>query len=660
MKSLDFWIESAEKVETIAEEKRLKESLDDPNFFRKPEFWRDGNPLAYRDFVHRRLKLEPSDGQLEEAEKITGTDSYEWDRTFQKFAFAIGQGGGKNTYIIGPITVYLAYKILNMKNPTAYFGRFIKMDEIGTKYEISNSSLVNAKQAESVHFETVKRYIENCKDDEGNNWFEQYTDMDLRRGVGDIRKKEISLTAGQTEVVMHSFDSTPGAPEGLHLVLGIIDEPSRADTQASFKNAEALWNMIVGNVSTRFSTSIGKAVAFSYLNNSEWDLTYALLEQAQEEERLCQATGTPRTFYYCNRSSFEMNPNQKRDSPEMITAYRNNPQDAAARYEGIKGKAREGFYQPHPEKIAECFYYSRNATVEYECYVSTRAVEDKEHHEILEKRFSAVNIQAIQGDGKIRGWALDPAEKFDAFILKGGYIEDMDPMKDEIFIKNTAEMITINKRPILDICIAWQPQQGLPIDHVNVGEVLGLLLDKFPNSYFVVSDKWNSVKLGQEVTEKGILFEALAFGNAEQMRFYTKLRWMIHNNIPLVWYNEHTLTRRGITKYAGEWNRIEHESLIRINNNKVDHPPNSGSKDFADVDAILAVKLTELEVSASEGGVEDRVQLLMSRALIERQECRNLGIHNKEDQVKRLAEKLYLSLGDAEALLVRINQEYQF
>ena len=39
----------------------------------------------------------------------------------------------------------------------------------------------------------------------------------------------------------------------------------------------------------------------------------------------------------------------------------------------------------------------------------------------------------------------------------------MDEMKDELFIDGKQEAIVINKRPVIDIVIVWQPQENHPV-----------------------------------------------------------------------------------------------------------------------------------------------------------------------------------------------------
>ncbi len=105
------------------------------------------------------------------------------------------------------------------------------------------------------------------------------------------------------------------------------------------------------------------------------------------------------------------------------------------------------------------------------------------------------------------------------------------------------------------------------------------------------------------------------------MQLYTKLRWMFWNNIPQIGLdNTHRITKGGLTKTVGEWNLFEHRKLLKINANKVDHPQ-GGSKDLADVDAILCTCLAQLEVTATFtvggfDGLDNKKKRKLAEALI--------------------------------------------
>jgi len=564
-------------------------------FYREKDFWKDGNPVDISEFVEGMLNLKPSEGQYEILYVLAGKDPYEWDTTYQQFNLAIGQGGGKNSYIIAPFTAYTGYRIANMRDPWLYFSRYLeKPIDRSTKFEMVNSSMVTERQARNVHFAKMQDLIRRCRTKAGQNWFEKYSGLDIRESFGDIQSKTITIPTqpGCGNIVLHSFDSTPSAPEGLHIILGIVDEASRADTEAKYRDMELLWKVITGNLNTRFPNGVGKVINFSYLNNSEYDFTYRLLQEAEEEKK---QTDRP-VIFAVNKTTFEMNPNVKKTDPSIEKAYRNDPTDALARYEGIKGASREGFYQPHVYKVSECFF-EMQSPVDYERGVTERYVDNPQTKQKELKRFVKVNLTRIKGDNRVRGWAYDAGVSMDAFILKGGYVQTMDEMKDELFIEDKPELIVMNKRPIIDIVIVWQPEEGLTVDYLNVGEVLGVLLEKFPNSCFANSDKYNSEKLRQEIMARGVSSKTYQFGNTQQVRLYKKLRWMFWNNIPQIGKDStHTIRKGGITRTVGEWNLSEHQRLLKINDNKMDHP-RDGSKDFADVDAILCYDLSDLETS---------------------------------------------------------------
>jgi hypothetical protein len=596
------------------------------------------------------LGLYPSPKQKQILYDLAGRNPYEWDMNHQQYVIGIGQGGGKNTYLIAPYTVYVAYRIANMKDPWYYFS-VLKGERIDRSlpFELANSSLVNDKQAKNVHFRKIQSMIRRCRTPDGENWFEKYAQMDIRESAGDIKGKEIHIKTQENcgDIIFHSFDSTVSAAEGLNSIVDIMDEMSRANTQATYVKALELWNMYVGQLNTRFPRNIGKLIGFSYLNDSAYDLTHTLIQQAEEEKKLKK---DEQIMYAINLASWETNPTVNRKDPSVQRAYKNNPIDARARYEGIKGVAKEGFYQPYPEKIREVFSDKIVSPVEYDYFVSQRKFKHPSSQKMEAKEFSAIKIKKIKGDNRTRAFWFDAAETYDAFVLKGGYIETIDEMKDELFIDNKPELIVVNKRPIVDIVLIWQPYEGRPVDFENVGEVVGVLLSKFPNTRIARSDKWNSVKLSQEIMSRGVFSETVGFSRIQQYRFYSRLRWMMFNNIPLFYNSEQPLTRRGITKTVGEWNIGEHEQLLR-EGEKVDHPPN-GSKDFADVDAGLCNDLVSLETQmgmiVGEGMnslADPKILVLIDKYIYERQKLRNAGISERE-QLSLIAKGMGMEIQD--------------
>lgn len=603
--------------------------------------------------------------QLEIVFALAGRDPYEWDTTYQQYVIAIGMGGGKNEYIISPFLAYLTYKIANMQNPYLYFQemRNAKINSM-KNIDIVNMSVVGELQAKNVHFNNMINLIRNCRTKDGDNWFEKYVGMDMREGgFGDIKTKEVVVPTvqGLGKIVHHSFDSTFTAWEGLQILVALNDEVSRANTKATYSDFELSWKGELGNINTRFPNRVGKILAISYLNNSQYDFMDTLLKQAEEEKK---HTDRPLMFS-CNLTTFECNPNVSKESDEIKAAYRTDPQDARARYEGIKGSPIEGFFQPYPEKIAECFFERMPTPLDYSYIIKTRLVRDPDTQKEVEKHFSAISLNSIKGDNRIRGFVIDPATKYDAFTLKGGYIETMDAFSENLFIENRKELISINKRPINDIVIVWQPKEGHPVDYLNVGEVIGQLLSEFPNSRFLYSDKYNSEKLSQEAQARGVHSETFGYGNTQQVRLFKKLRLLIFNNIPQFYKDQHhTITKKGITKTVGEWDILELQELLKINDNKIDHPSPDGSKDLADVCNLLIDGLTQLEISDISAGLgsstDKRLMILGEKYLITRAKLKHHGIKEKDKAyIQKVAEMMNVTESQAKTIKEFAEMQYR-
>lgn len=636
------------------------------DFWKDKNFWKDRNPIAIDEFVTDRLGKKPTPKQLEILFKLAGTDPYEWDTTYHKYIIAIGMGGGKNEYIISPFLAYASYKVANMRDPYSYFDRFRNPEyplDRTKDFDFVNMSTVGERQAKNVHFKNMIKLIRKCNDGHGDNWFEKYAAMNLvEGGSGNIKEKQVTIQTipGCGNIVHHSFDSTYTAWEGLSVLFSVNDETSRADTKATYNDLAMSWEGQVGNTSTRFPQRAGKVMAISYLNCSEYDFTYDQLLLAMEEEKL---TDKPLT-YYCNLSTFECNPNVSKEDDSIKSAYRTDPITSAARYEGKKGASINSFYQPHPETIRGCFY-KMVSPVDYIQTVTERIIRDPSTQMDVRKKYSSIGLHSIRGDNRIRGIALDPAIKYDAFILKCGYNETMDEMRESIFIDNKIELVTVNKRPIIDIVMVWQPKDGQPIDYINIGDIIAQLLTAFPNIRFMNSDKYNSEKLSQEVISRGVSSTTYGFGNAQQMRLYKKMRWLIHSSVPQIFKDDqHTLTRKGITKSVGEWNIEEHERLININDVRVDHPADF-SKDLSDADAILINDLLALEINdagisvGSNGVTEKWLMDRVDKYLKVRARLRNDGIKDTDKEfTHKAAELLNLTSAQTKSLREHVEDAY--
>lgn len=603
----------------------------------------------------------PSKGQYEVLYALAGKDPYEWDTTYQQYVIAVGMRGGKNTFITSIYFAYITYMISNMKSPYDYFDRYFKAKiPRSQKFDIVNTSVVGAQQAENVHFDNITALIKKLKAEDGTSYFEKYLQMDMRSGFGDIKIAEINVPTniGEGGICHHSFNSSPRTWEGLSLLVSVNDEVSRAESKPDYNKVKKSWDGQVANVGGTYGQRVGKVIAISYLNSSDYDFTDDLLKQAEEQkERTKREPGYKPLIYSITRSTFDMNPNKSMEDDEVREAYRNDPNTARARYECVKGSSKFGFYQPHPEKIRQCFYDDIESPVDYNYKVVERRVKHPSTGVEQIQKYVAVSLNGIKGDSRIRGLVFDAAKSFDAFILKGGYIETMEPLKTHLFTNgenNNPELVIINQKPIIDICITWQPQNNLSVDYLNFGEVIGALLNAFPNIRFVNSDPYQSEQFSQVVRDRGISSETFSFTNPFQLKIFRRLRLLVHRNIPQIMKDKHLILKRGITKTAGEWNVLEHEQLMLINGIKVDHPA-SGGKDYADCDALLTDGLTQLEIkdfgTSSKFLNDDKLQALGEKYLIVRAKLKKQGIKEKDaNYIKKVAEMMNVTEGQAKTI----------
>ena len=630
-------------------------------FWREKDFWRDRNPISIDQLAEERLNMHPSKGQYEVLYALAGKDPYEWDTSYQQYVIAVGMRGGKNAYITSIYLTYITYMISNMKSPYDYFDRFYRTKLNRTqKFDIVNTSVVGEKQAENVHFENITALIKKLKAEDGTSYFEKYLGMDMRSGFGDINSKEISVPTniGEGGICHHSFNSSPRSWEGLALIVSVNDEVSRAESKPDYNKVKKSWDGQVANVGGTYGQRVGKVIAISYLNSSDYDFTDDLLKQAEEQrDRAKRDSNFKPLMYSITRSTFDMNPNKSIEDDEVREAYRNDPNTARARYECIKGSSKFGFYQPHPEKIRQCFYDDIESPVDYNYKVVERSIKHPSSGIEQIQKFVAVSLNSIKGDSRIRGLVFDAAKSFDAFILKGGYIETMEALKTNLFTNGESgepETVIINQKPIIDICITWQPQNNLSVDYLNFGEIIGALLNAFPNTRFVNSDPYQSEQFSQMVRNRGVSSETFAFSNPFQLKIFRRLRLLIHRNIPQIMKDKHLILKRGITKTAGEWNIMEHEQLMLVNGIKIDHP-SSGGKDYADCDALLTDGLTQLEIKdfgVSSGGVSDgKLRALGEKYLITRAKLKIKGIKEKDKlYIKKVAEMMNVTEDQAKTI----------
>jgi hypothetical protein len=584
-------------------------------------------PLHIVDFIKTyRSSKNFTDNQLKVLVDILGLNPEEWDRKYKLIVTAIGQGGGKN-YIFETLVNYQTWYISNLINPYEFFDTYRETLMNPTDdFEFTNSSMVNKEQATEVFFSRIKKELRATKMEGEENWYQKYMGMDMReKGLGDIRKQIIEFPTFPTlinagRIRLHSLDSKKESLEGKKIITAIGDELSRAETKPEFKQVQGLVNVALGNATvTRFPGGVGKVIVFSYYNNTDWDITYKLIKDEKDHRlKLSKTTGKPlnsikTNTYILEKSSYDMNPEVKREHNEDM--YRLDRDDAECRFESIKHKSRSKFLGEYVYKMEECINNNIKPKVTYELEVKTNT---------LGKLATSVDLKSliIKGDRKERVFAADPGKSKDSFVITGSYAETIKPedvFEHKLMLNNQPVEIKIDRKIVTDIIIEYIPTREAPVDYINVGQVIGLLLDKYPNTRCFNFDRFNSEKFIQEIQSRGVNSKAYTFSRSNQYKLYMLWRVGIINNLYEYMYHMTLLT--------------EGEELIR-EGDKIDHPP-GGSKDITDCVIMNYYDLTNSEyqgtfnVDGLEKITDERLFVLAEKYILEKFKA----VHNDVEDI---------------------------
>ena len=557
---------------------------------------------------------------------------------------------GKN--FIGEIVVAFAcYYICCLNNPHEYFTEITGIPQAYTKdknFDIVNVSSVDESQARQVFFDTVKNVLRLTKDPKtGENWFERYVGLNLKEGGfgGNLKSKIIEFPtkeSGRGTIRLMSFNSTASAPEGIHCLLFIADELSRADTKLKYQQADKLLNLGLNNTTASFQNRVGKVIEWSYLNDTDFDLTNDRYE----------LSFTLPQIYGAKYATWEVNPNVTKET--FADRYKADPVKAKQVFEGIKPKSRDAFFQPYVGKIQEAVSSVENR-IRFNRTIVTRYVKDKTF------QFTAIEIIQLLGDMKVRCFSADPSKVRDRFVITGGYMETRDPLKMDIFLEGTQEVISTNKKPVIDIVIIIEPTPDRPIDYVGIGEIFTALIKAFPNTKSINSDHFQNEKLRQEIITQGVQSETYFFSNQKQMRLYTILRANVwNNNIEICTDSHNFITiKNQPASFTDLWS-FEAEHLIK-EGQTIDHP-NYGSKDLTDSIAITNYDLMMLEAlgDTTEAQSEDKFRRLTTIYMEEKYKLIQEEIYTEIQIDVILKEKLSLREGEYSRLKDFVKENYNY
>lgn len=593
-----------------------------------------------------------SDKQKEAYYAVWGEKGGEWSKQFHEIVLLIGMKGGKNFWAEADL-IYTIYFISCLRDPHKYFSKICRRNVPFTKdkaFDIINVSSSGEHQASQAFFESVKRVIRGTRDPKtGENWFEKYIKLDISDRSKAFKRREIifpTMRNSEGSIRIMSFSSSPRSPEGFHMLRYYCDELSRADTEPKYNAACELYKLGVNNTRMSFPGNVGKVLAWSYPNNTDYDLTFEKYEESFHNP----------TIFGMKVPSYEFNP--ALDENLLKQQKEKDPIEFSRVYECSKSHNRNSFFSPHNSKIDDIISSSLENRVRYTIIEKVRKTEIGTNNE-KENRFTGVRLDSIKGDHKTRCFAFDPSSNRDRFVILGGYPEIRDASEEDLNKLYPSKINVKNIRPVIDIIIVIEPIPGAPIDNLSIGEIFSEIIEKFPMTYSINSDHYQSDKLRQEIIKEGITSTVYHFSAPLQRELYTELRSNIwNNNIKVcsdptrIYINKKQLSVTDLILREGH-------QLIDLGN-KIDHPRN-GSKDIFDALAILNHDIMKLELGIIDMEIESMTRGKLDKTAMAMQQIINkLFNEDRFIKVDKVVSEINKELGIPERVIWKIltDEEY--
>lgn len=497
-----------------------------------------------------------------------------------------GQGSGKN-FLMVRLVVYLLYLWCCLEDPHKYFG--LAHNE---HFDILNFSQVNAQQAKNVFFRALADIIQLTKDPvTGNNWFVQHQDFRIAAfSRGNIKEKELSIpnrNLGFGGIRVYCLDTTAKSVEGYTIWVTILDEPSRANSAATYAVAKHQYMTAYTNQKTRFTNPHHRiTIVFSYPEQEVNDLLVELFDlySKNPKENSHEIIDGILTAWY---ATYVFNAkDQLLKKEQYLKDHKNDPVDADRRWRAIVPPNVYGFFMPHFGKVNDCANPNLISPVQYKETVNVRSETVK--GVLQEVNYAALELTGVKGDNLDRYWGADFATNKDRLVIVGGYAAKTDRPVDEFaysFRDGTGQEVfkskVIDCRPVIDIILVWEsPKPGWVIDYQNVENIiLDLFKNYYPHSRALHFDQWNTESIRQKVLDAGVSnCEKLSFSNPMQLLYGKLVRHLVWNNA--IEYLDNAILQR------------EMSQLSLLNNIKLDHQKD-GSKDIWDAMMIATNLIME-------------------------------------------------------------------
>jgi len=586
----------------------------------------------FKNFLSKKL----SERQIKAALSVCSEDPFDLKPPMQEADLIWGMRSGKN-YLSEGIYIYKVYQLKCLIDPHGFFG--LTADRT---IDLINVSVVNERQATKVFFKNACNTLKHCIDpDTGLNWFQAKCGMDIRDGK-DIKTKEMEIPGN---IRMCSFNTEADAFQGFNVYFWVGDEISRANTKVRYEKAKKQLKTVIANCLATFKR-YGSGMLITYPDNDTidygWERYQSNLKRDDvytdlartvevrddlEEEDLKQIFEDDPEFadvaYNCNVKSpetgfFYAHPERIEETMDEelkpFAQYSRGITTREIKQDGVVMAVRKYTAIHFTDMITERLIKVNPLDEQ----LKIKTVDDlNEHFRIMcisndMQRLEELKAMKLRstltegsynikgefvgkgrgthekfvGDNRIRFVGCDPGLSGDTYALVCGYCERIS-LENKV-LAEAAARFKVMSMPVIDLIIEFKPikdKAGLkiPVDFVNVQNVVSVLNMIFPGMRKINYDHWQSELAKQQLESEGVQAEVKFFGAKLQYQLYVHLRRVI---------------------YSGLFRCIQHpklktelRQLLDINHNKVDHPP-GGSKDIADALSMVVKMITDTDFEA--------------------------------------------------------------
>jgi hypothetical protein len=422
---------------------------------------------------------------------------------YHELVLVWGKGSGKDL-LASIIIAYVAYVVLCLRNPQRYFGLAPR-----ESIDIVNVA-TRAEQARDVFFEKLKSHLDRpC--------FQRYQPRVVSQKVEFLDKR----------VRLHSLHSKAQKWEGYNLLAWVMDEADAFQTAEGHANADEVYGVLRSSAVSRFPDRRWIGLILSYPRSE----TGFVLEHA----RRAQADGTA---YVDIAPTWEVHPfydpthplyrgfafvevNGYRVPEPFAPDFRSNPSLAAMTYLCQPPPMAGAFFE-EPSFLERCADPNLPPAVWAVPRTTVRQAQPDDEQRVY---VAWELVRQVTPAGPYMYYLHgDPGERRDAFALCLAHT-----LPETVTVTSVEQEVTLN-RVVVDVLLEWVPRPGVPVDMLNVRDVIVQLCAWYPVVQ-VTFDQFQSAQVVQELLELGINAKQLSFSRKQQLQMYRALKLLVYNDL---------------------------------------------------------------------------------------------------------------------------------